>query len=86
MMTSLAEIEERWVEIAEIAVSHPNEKIIIICDRVIMAQNIFGYLENKAESAELFIGSKKTWDKTKRVLVSGIKKGRDTWHTKTTKK
>lgn len=75
MMTSLSKIEDRWKEIANIAISEPKHKIIILCDRKMMAQNIYDYLVKKGDSAELLIGTKKKWDKTKRILVAGVKKG-----------
>lgn len=74
MMTSLSEIEERWIKIAELSMHHTEHKIIILCDRVNMAENIYNYLLEREESAELLIGAKKKWDKTKRILVSNIKK------------
>ena len=48
---------------------------MLLCDRKEMATNIYDYLIEKGDSVELLIGSKKTWDKTKRVLVAGVKKG-----------
>jgi hypothetical protein len=75
MMSSLADIKERWIEIAEIAISEPTHKIILLCDRKEMAINIHEYLLEKGEDSELLIGIKKTWDKTKRILVAGVKKG-----------
>jgi hypothetical protein len=75
MMTSIADIKERWIEIAEIAISEPKHKIILLCDRKEMATSIYEYLLDKGEDAELLIGTKKTWDKTKRILVAGVKKG-----------
>lgn len=75
MMTSLAEIEDRWIEIANIAIKYKTHKIILICDRNSMAENIFDYLEEKGESVELFTENKKTWDKTKRILITNSKKG-----------
>jgi len=75
MMTSLSEIEERWKEIANIVLNYKTQKIILICDRTKMAENIFDYLTEKGEDVVLFIGSTKTWDKTKRVLITSVKKG-----------
>lgn len=75
MLSNLATIKKRWVEIAEIAISEPKHKIILLCDRQDMATNIYEYLTEKGESAELLIGNKKTWDKTKRILIAGVKKG-----------
>lgn len=75
MMTSLATIKERWIDVANIAIDYPTQKIILICDRVIMAENIFDYLTDKGEDAVLFIGKTKTWDKSKRILITSVKKG-----------
>ena len=75
MMTSIAEIKERQIEIADIAIKYNTQKIILICDRVIMAKNIFNYLEEKGESAVLFIENQKTWDKSKRILITTTQKG-----------
>ena len=75
MMTSLSVIEKRWKEIAELALAHPDNKIIVLCDRQSLAENIYKYLIEKGDSAELLIGNKKKWDRTKRVLVAGVKKG-----------
>lgn len=74
-ISDLALIEERWKEIANIAISHKKNKIMILCDRQEMAKSIHNYLESVGESSELLIGTKKSWDKTKRVLVAGVKKG-----------
>lgn len=74
-ISDLACIEERWKEIANIAISHPNHKIMILCDRQEMAKKMYHYFESVGESSELLIGTKKTWDKSKRILVAGVKKG-----------
>jgi hypothetical protein len=75
MMTSIAEIKERQIEIANIAIKYPTQKIILICDRVNMAKNIYKYLTEKDESVELFIENQKTWDKTKRIMITSVQKG-----------
>ena len=72
---SISENEERCKEIAQIAIDHPKNKIIILCDRQIFARNINDYFLEMGESTELLIGSKKKWDKSKRILVAGAKKG-----------
>lgn len=74
MTSSLCENEERWKEIAQIAIDHPENKIILLCDRTNMIKNIYKYLLEKGESAEFLISGKKTWDKSKRILVAGVKK------------
>lgn len=75
MMTKLSEVKERWMELADRAVFEKKHKIIMMCDRNEMAQNIFDYIEKKGDSAELYIGTKKTWDKSKRILITNVKKG-----------
>lgn len=75
MMSSLANIKERTIEIGNLALKHPKEKIMILCGRQNMAKYLFKYLIDSGDSVELLIGSKKTWDKTKRILVAGVKKG-----------
>lgn len=75
MMTKLSGIKERWMELADRAVIEKKHKIIMMCDRNEMAQNIFEYIEKKGDSAELYIGTKKTWDKSKRILITNVKKG-----------
>lgn len=75
MITDLTNIEERWKEIGDIALHHPKEKIMIMCDRKEMARYIHRYLLEKGDSASLFIDGVRKCDKTKRVMVAGIKKG-----------
>ena len=75
VITSLAENQERTQEIAHLAMNFPTNKIIIICDRNVLAESLFHELERLGDSPELLIGSKKKWDKTKRILVTGMKKG-----------
>lgn len=75
MMTSLANMKERTIEIANIAIRRHDRKIILMCDRNNMATETFDYLTKKGESVELYIGKSKTWDRTKRILVTNVKKG-----------
>jgi superfamily II DNA or RNA helicase len=75
MLTSLADIQERWEEIAQIAIQESNHKIIIIVDRTKMAQGLHDYLQKNHQSSVLFIGSQKTWDRSKRILITNSKKG-----------
>ena len=75
MMNSLSYNEDRQREIAKIILSEPKRKIIVLCGRKETATNIYDMLVEKKESVELLIGTKKTWDKTKRVLIAGMKKG-----------
>lgn len=75
MMTSLAVIPERWEEIANIAMSYPEHKIIIICDRKKMCKQLFDILSRKGDSPELFIEDNKKRDPSKRILITTAKKG-----------
>ena len=75
MLGELARNKDRHAEIGDIAISHPEHKIIILCDRQITSKSIFKYLVERGEDVELFVGTKKKWDKSKRILVVGIKKG-----------
>lgn len=75
MVTALNSIEARTIEIAKLAIDNPEHKIMILCDRVHMATYMHLYLQEQGESSELYIGSKKTWDKSKRILITGVKKG-----------
>ena len=51
------------------------EKIIILSSLTVQSRGIYDKLIDAKESAELLIGTKKKWDKTKRILVAGTKKG-----------
>jgi hypothetical protein len=75
VMSSLAENEDRQREIVKIAMNHPKEKIIILSSLQVQSNGIYDKLIEAGESAELLIGNKKKWDKSKRVLVAGTKKG-----------
>jgi len=75
VVSSLAEDEDRQREIVRIAIKHPEEKIIILSSLTVQSRGIYDKLVDAGESVELLIGSKKKWDKTKRILVAGTKKG-----------
>ena len=75
IMSSLAEDEDRQKEIVQIAIKHPKEKIIILSSLTVQSRGIYDKLIDAGESAELLIGTKKKWDKSKRILVAGTKKG-----------
>ncbi len=75
VMSSLAENEDRQTEIVQIAIKHPKEKIIILSSLTVQSRGIYDKLVAAKESVELLIGTKKKWDKTKRILVAGTKKG-----------
>ena len=75
VMSSLAENEDRQREIVQIAINHPKEKIIILSSLTVQSRGLYDKLIDAGESVELLIGTKKKWDKTKRILVAGTKKG-----------
>ncbi len=75
VVNSLEGNEERWEEICNIVKKHPKEKIIILSLRVIQAKGLYDLLLKKGESVELFIGNKRDWDKSKRILITTLKKG-----------
>ena len=75
VMSSLAENEDRQREIVQIAINHPEEKIIILSSLTVQSRGLYDKLIDAGESVELLIGTKKKWDKTKRILVAGTKKG-----------
>lgn len=73
MKNSLAYNPERQREIVNIIQKHSEEKVIVLTDRQEEAKAIHKLLG--PEEAELLIGRKQKHDKTKRVLVAGMKKG-----------
>lgn len=75
IISSIEEKPERHQEIADIAINHPEEKIIILCNRVVQTKGIYDILCSEGESVDILCGTKKKWDKECRILVAGIKKG-----------
>lgn len=75
IVNSIEENSERWKEIANIAINHPKEKIIIMCNRKVLSRGIYDTLTELGENVELLIENTKTWDMEARILVVGIKKG-----------
>lgn len=65
----------RWQMVVDIVLQYPEEKMIVLGNRVIQSQGIYDLLIKNEESAALLIEKTKVWDKTKRVLVAGFKKG-----------
>lgn len=74
MINQISRMKERWRTIGDICLDHPEEKIVILCDRNDFAKGICEYLIRQDEDVELYIGSKKNRDKSKRILVTGQKK------------
>lgn len=75
IVNSIEENTERWLEIANIAIKHPNEKIIILCNRKVLSRGIYDTLTELGESVDLLIENTKAWDMSARILVAGFKKG-----------
>ena len=75
IINSIEENPKRWKLIADLAIEYPEEKIIILCNRNVLAKGVFGILNEGGESVELLIGTTRKYDNTKRVLVAGFKKG-----------
>lgn len=76
VIKSIEENNERWVLIADIVANHPDEKIIILCNRNCLAIGIHNLLINRGERAALLIQNKvkpKEEDNI-RVIVSSFKK------------
>lgn len=75
IINSIEENSDRWEYIVDIIESHPNEKIIVLCNRNALVNGICEILERCDEPYAKLINKQKTYDKTKRVLVAGFKKG-----------
>jgi len=75
IINSIESNEQRWSLIADIVVSNPKEKIIVLCNRKCLSQGVYNLLLKKGEDVELLIDKTQKWDTTARVLVAGIKKG-----------
>ena len=67
--------EERWNMIADLCLTHPDDKIIILCNRNCLAKGIYNILVEKGESVCLFIDKVKFRDESARILICGFKKG-----------
>lgn len=73
---SLEENPDRWNYIVDnIITRHPSEKMIILCNRNALVNGICDILESCDEPHAKYIGGTKSWDKSKRILVAGMKKG-----------
>lgn len=74
MINQMSNMKDRWKTVGDICIDHPDEKIVILCDRNNFAKGVCEYLIRQGENVELFIGSKKNRDKDKRILITGQKK------------
>lgn len=75
MITNLSDNKKRIRDIARLAIKHPEHKIMILCGRVLTATELYNYLTKKGESVALYVGKTKSWDRSKRILIAGVKKG-----------
>jgi superfamily II DNA or RNA helicase len=73
-LTQQAENKQRNREICSIARKFSGRNILILCKRVSHAQTLYDEL-SKTEDAEMFVGSKKTFDTTARILLVTCSKG-----------
>jgi len=74
VQTSIASIPERQAEIVDIILKNSEEKIMVLSARKNQSNAIHRMLLEKGEDVELLIGTKKVWDRDKRILVAGMKK------------
>lgn len=75
VVNSIEKNPERWQLIVDIVLKHPNEKIIILCNRKILSQGIYDLLIKYNESVELYIDKTKNYNKKSRIVVTGFRKG-----------
>jgi len=77
VLSSIGRNEAYWQDIVDVVTREEfkNEKIIVLCDRKVLARGVYFLLTELGESAELFIGGSNDRDETKRILVAGTKKG-----------
>ena len=75
VVNSIEENVKRHNLIANIAIKHKNEKVIILCNRNVLSEGVYKILKERGESVALLIGQKKSYDKSSRILVAGFKKG-----------
>lgn len=66
--------EAKQAEMAQLAIDHPDDKIIILCNRTVNVNGIYEILKEKGESVEKLVGAQKKWNRDARILVAGMKK------------
>lgn len=74
VVNSLAENKERSEEIANIALNHPDERGMITCGRIALADEIYNILLEKGVKAGRMYSKYNDWGPDKTVLVAGAKK------------
>lgn len=74
LVNSIAYDTKRHDLVANIALAHPNECILILSDRVEQSRGVHDILKSKGENVALLVETAKTWDKNCRILVAGTKK------------
>lgn len=75
VINSLAINPDRHKFIGDIAICEPGHKIMVLCDRIASAKGVFDYLKENDQDVVMFSGSKTTYDKTKRITITTLKKG-----------
>lgn len=71
---SIEENEERWQLIVDIIQYHPQNKIIVMCNRKVLAKGLYQLLITQHFDAELLIENTKIWNKQAKILVTSFKK------------
>ena len=74
VINSLSDSVERQREIGDIAIRHPEHRIMILSNRINQCTGIHEYLLSKDIDSELLIGSRNMYRKDCRVLCTSIKK------------
>nr|QBK87040.1 MAG: A18-like helicase [Marseillevirus LCMAC103] len=74
LQNSLAYNEARNRDIADIVRENPDHVILVLCNRLRQAREVFRLVDARGDSVDLFIAGAKTYDESARVLVAGIKK------------
>jgi hypothetical protein len=72
--SSIESNSQRWELIADICQQNSERCILIISDYKVQSMGIYNVLKTRGESVDVYIGSKKNYDNTTRILVGGLKK------------
>jgi len=74
VMNSMSANVDRQREIAQLAIRHPEHRILILSNRQDQCRGVHSILTESGEDSALLIGATKKWDKSCRILVAGMKK------------
>lgn len=72
--SSIESNPERWKLVADICQENKDKCILIISDYKIQSMGVYEELKSRGESVDVYIGTKKKYDNTARILVGGLKK------------